>query len=146
MPNFYVKVGDELIPAKCSGTSKDLRWGGRDVITIETDAMTFEQAMALFVDGVAWSVVRTDLVEEAVLDEEGNTVVDENGNPTTQTVEKTTEYDKSAWCVAGPITDNRDGTVSIKMGQKTEIEKKDQELQAVTEELEAQLLIAYGGV
>ena len=32
------------------------------------------------------------------------------------------EWDNSDYCVAGPITDNRDGTITAKMGKKTELE------------------------
>ena len=37
--------------------------------------------------------------------------------------------DCSDYCVAGPITDNRDGTLTVKMGQYTQLEKALQELE-----------------
>ena len=37
-------------------------------------------------------------------------------------------YDNSEYCMAGPITDNRDGTVYVKMGKPTELELKNKEL------------------
>ena len=39
------------------------------------------------------------------------------------------EQDCSDYCVAGPITDNRDGTLTVKMGQYTQLEKALQELE-----------------
>lgn len=33
------------------------------------------------------------------------------------------DYDQSDYCLAGPITDNRDGTVTVVMGKKTELEE-----------------------
>ena len=30
------------------------------------------------------------------------------------------EWDNADYCVAGPITDNRDGTITAKMGKKTD--------------------------
>ena len=39
------------------------------------------------------------------------------------------EQDCSDYCVAGPITDNRDGTLSIKMGSYTQLEQALRELE-----------------
>ena len=36
-----------------------------------------------------------------------------------ETTEQVQEWDNSDYCVAGPITDNRDGTITAKMGKKT---------------------------
>ena len=52
-----------------------------------------------FVNEVAWSIIYQE---------------DSNTDPV--------EYDNSDYCVAGPITDNRNGTVSVKMGKLTDIE------------------------
>ncbi len=68
-------------------------------ITLE---MNHEQALALFQDKVAWSIVsRRD-----------------NGS---ETVEE--EYDNSAFSIAGDVTDHRNGTVTVKMGALTEAEE-----------------------
>ena len=84
-----------------------------------SEAMTHAEAAALFVDGAAWSIVTTNLVTEPQLDEAGNPVLDENGDPIVETVEKVEEFDNAEFCVAGPITDNRNGTVTVKMGVTT---------------------------
>jgi hypothetical protein len=57
--------------------------------------MDYATANELFVDGVEWSIVD-----------------DEN-----------TEYDNSDYCLAGDITDHRDGTLSVKMGKMTDLEE-----------------------
>lgn len=64
--------------------------------------MTYSDAMALFVNDVPWSVI----VE----------VVDETG------AAQTIETDMSEYAISGPITDNRDGTVTIRMGKYRESE------------------------
>ena len=74
--------------------------------------MTNAAAVQLFVDGLSWSIVQRDTVP----------VYDTDGNPTGETEEQMQEWDNSEYCVAGPITDNRDGTITAKMGKKTEVE------------------------
>ena len=68
--------------------------------------------MQLFVNGLHWYIVERDTVP----------VYDESGLPTGKTQESVQEWDNSDYCVAGPITDNRDGTCTCKMGKKTETE------------------------
>lgn len=81
------------------GILRDARWDGRAVkeITLE---MTYAQAAALFVDGLAWSIVQREEGKEDQV------------------------FDNADYCVAGSITDNRDGTVTCRMGQKTTLEKE----------------------
>lgn len=38
----------------------------------------------------------------------------------TETVQ---EWDNADYCVAGPITDHRDGTLTVKMGKYTQLEE-----------------------
>lgn len=94
---IYIKVNDTLHPAVVSGKFNDKDWDNRSskAITLEMDYAT---ANALFVDGLAWSIVM-------------------------ETEDGTEEYDNSDHCVAGSITDNRDGTMTIKMGKLTELEE-----------------------
>lgn len=117
-----VKIEDKLFEASISGRTKDSAWDDRasKAITME---MTHAEAVELFVDGAAWSIVTTNLVNEPKLDEAGNPVLDENGDPITGVVEKVEEYDNSDCCVAGDITDHRDGTVTCKMGKLTDLEE-----------------------
>jgi hypothetical protein len=98
----YIKINGNLYPATISGSLKDGQWGGRasKSITLETDYAT---AASLFVDGIAWSIVM-DIEKEK---EDGSVAVMQE------------EYDNSEYDMAGSITDNRDGTVTVKMGKPT---------------------------
>ena len=120
----YVKIGGTEYPAAINGKLADREWDGRDSKAI-TLTMGYSEAVALFVNGVAWSIVQRESVP----------VLDENGQPTGETTEQVSEFDNSDYSVAGSITDNRDGTVTCKMGRPTETEtlraeKADAELAA----------------
>lgn len=104
----YIKIGDTLYPAEINGVLIDRAWGGRDskAITLEMDHAT---AMETFVDELDWCIVF-----------QPNSHTDpETGETITPEAEI---YDNSEYCVAGPITDNRDGTVTVKMGKPTDAE------------------------
>lgn len=118
----YVKIGDTFYPGTVNGALIDRAWGGRDskAITLEMDYST---ALGLFVDDLAWSIVQRSEVPVYQTDENGGIVLDETGAPIQNGVEmKETEYDNADYCVAGSITDNRNGTVTIKMGKPTDAE------------------------
>lgn len=120
----YVKIGGTEYPAEINGKLGDLEWDGRDSKAI-TLTMGYSEAAALFVNGIAWSIVQRESVP----------VLDENGQPTGETTEQVSEFDNSDYSVAGSITDNRNGTVTCKMGRPTETEtlraeKADAELAA----------------
>ena len=103
----YVKIGDRQLEASVFGRTMDRDWDGRESKAI-TCAMTYQEACDLFTDDAAWSIVYQ---EPQYLDENGDTVTPEP-----------VEYDNSAYSVAGPVTDNRDGTVTVKMGKPTAAE------------------------
>lgn len=90
----YIKINETLYPATINGNIKDRAWSDRESKTITLE-MTHAEAAALFVDGLAWIIVMD--VEQGQ-----------------------EEYDNSEYSVAGSITDNRDGTVSVKMGKPTD--------------------------
>lgn len=120
----YVKIGGTEYPAEINGKLGDLEWDGRDSKAI-TLTMGYSEAAALFVNGIAWSIVQRESVP----------VLDKKGQPTGETTEQVSEFDNSDYSVAGSITDNRDGTVTCKMGRPTETEtlraeKADAELAA----------------
>ena len=96
----YLKVNGTEYPAHFCGKQIDRDWDGRASKTV-TLAMPYAQAVQLFVDGLRWVIVR----REAGADDAAQ------------------EQDCSGYCVAGPITDNRDGTLSIKMGSYTQLEQ-----------------------
>ena len=102
----YIKINENIYPADISGRLSDREWDDRasKTITLEIDYTT---ASELFVDGVAWSIMQ----DVEYIGEDGTVTIGQE------------EYDNSEYCVAGSITDNRDGTMSIKMGKFTELEE-----------------------
>lgn len=108
---IYFKTNNTEYPASIAGKVTDRDWGGRESKSI-TLTMTHAAAVQLFVDGLVWSIVQRDTVP----------VYDTDGNPTGETEEQVQEWDNADYCVAGGITDNRDGTCTCKMGKKTDAE------------------------
>lgn len=113
----YIKVNNTLYPAKIDGRIGDYEWDRRDTKSI-TLSMTYAEVLALLPDNTPWSIVQKDTVQK--IGEDGQLMVDTSGNPVTEEV--TSEYDNSEYSMSGVIRDNRDGTVTIKMGKPTEIE------------------------
>ena len=91
--SVQVKIGGETYSAEVYGKVSDMMWDGRMSKTITLE-MTHDVALETFKDDVAWSIV-----------------VDE------------VEYNNSEYCIAGDVTDHRDGTVSVKMGKPTDLEE-----------------------
>lgn len=101
----YIKINETTYPATINGYKPDRSWDNREskAITLE---MTHAEALELFVDGLAWSIIH-----------QPNSYTDpETGETVTPAAE---EYDNSEYCVAGDITDHRDGTITVKMGKYT---------------------------
>lgn len=98
----YIQIGGQTYPAQISGTVRDKSWDGRESKAI-TLSMTYAQAAALFVDGCSWSIIQD------VYDEQGQSAQE--------------VYDNSDYCVAGDLTDHRDGTVTAKMGKQSDAER-----------------------
>ena len=117
----YVKIDGVRYPATISGHVSDRDWGGRrsKIITLEMD---YNDALALFVDNLAWYIVLQD-----------ETIIDPDTGE--EFVPKHEIYDNSSYCVAGDIIDHRNGYISVKMGEKTELELMQAQLaNAVTED------------
>lgn len=106
----YIKINGELYPASIDGRVSDIDWDKRESKSITLE-MSYEDAANLFVDGMAWSIVQEQEVP----------TYDENGEQIMET--KTEEYDNSDYCLAGDITDHRDGRITVKMGALTEVEQ-----------------------
>lgn len=104
---LYLKTGNMEYPAAITGREIDRDWDGRASKTI-TLQMTYAEAAQLFTDGLVWSVA------EKQPDEDG-------------AEQMVRETDCSSYCVAGPITDYRDGKITVKMGTQTEEERAEQE-------------------
>lgn len=104
----YVNINGQQYPAAVTGYLRDHAWNNRDskAITLEMDYAT---ALETFVDDAEWSIVFQP--ESYTIPETGETITPE-----------AEIYDNSEYSVAGPITDNRDGTVTVKMGKPTDAE------------------------
>ena len=113
----YIKVNNTLYPATIDGRIADYEWDRRDTKSI-TLSMTYAEVLALLPDNTPWSIIHEETVQKTGSD--GKPMVDGSGNPVTEEV--TNEYDNSEYSMSGVIRDNRDGTVTIKMGKPTEIE------------------------
>lgn len=98
-------------PAEISGVLQNPKWDRRDTKAITLE-MTHETAVSLFVDGLAWGIKQVNTYP----------VFDDKGQPTGETTTETQTFDNSDYSVAGSITDNRDGTVTVMMGKHTELE------------------------
>ena len=120
---IYIKINETLYPATVSGKVADKDWDNRasKAITLEMDYAT---AIALFVDGLAWSIVQQEEVPVYEQDENGEPVLDENGKRIQIGMEnQETEFDNSEYNLAGDLTDHRDGTITAKMGKLTDLEE-----------------------
>lgn len=89
----YVNIGGLKLEATIQSRPVDNSWEGRESKAI-TFTSTYEEAMTLFSDGVIWSCIYTN-------PESGAEV----------------ETDMSEFALAGSVTDNRNGTVTVKMGK-----------------------------
>lgn len=98
----YLKINDTLYPAGFRMRVQDSDWDGRGAMAITVD-WTYEQAAETFVDGLRWQQVYQP---EGYADADGNVV-----QPDPETT------DRSGYEIAGSITDNRNGTVTVKMGK-----------------------------
>ena len=88
----YIEIGGARYAATVTGRMRDTDWGDRETKSIRL-TMDHGTALETFVDDVPWDIV----------------YVAEDG---TETV-----YDNSDYAMAGEVTDNRDGTVTVKMAK-----------------------------
>lgn len=93
---MYIKIQDTQIPATIQTRYTDTQWENRETKAIIINT-TYEEASRLFVNGLKWSIL-------------------------TETEEGLVESDMSDYAIAGPITDNRNGTFTIKMAKYFEEE------------------------
>lgn len=134
MDKQYVKIGGQEIEAlNIFGRVSDTDFDGRSSKSI-TLTMDYAQAAALFVDGLEWSIIQRQSEEQPVVNSAGEIQYNADGSVQTETQIIEQEWDNSDYCVAGPITDNRDGTLTCKMGKKTASDML-AELEAIYDEL-----------
>lgn len=115
----YVKINGTTYPAVINGKHIDREWNDRESKTITLE-MAYTDAIGIFADGLAWSILM-DVEQEQ---EDGSIV----------TVQE--EYDNSDYSMAGSITDNRDGTLAVKMGKPTKIEMLESQITGTITEAE----------
>lgn len=95
----YIKIKEDLIElVSCYGANRNIRGSTRDSLEITLNS-TYEYVVETFIDDLEYSLVQVD----------------------EETQEKQ-EYDKTEYCISGDIVDHRDGTITIYMGVKTELE------------------------
>lgn len=99
---IYLKINDTLYPAQFRQRVQDADWSGRGSMAI-TATMSYAEAASLFVNGLKWEHVQQP---GAYSDADGNLVTPD------PIITDYSEYE-----MAGPITDNRDGTITAKMGK-----------------------------
>ena len=114
----FIKINDIIYPATISGRVSDNDWDKRESKSINLE-MGYATASKLFVDGVTWSIVEQH--EVPTYAEDGSYAYDEDGNQVMEMQE--TVFDNSEYSLAGDITDHRDGTITVKMGKLTDLEK-----------------------
>ena len=88
-----IKINNVLLEGVVQSRLEDVAWDGRESKAI-TFAGTYAEAVALFTNDVNWSVISDG-------PEAGSTV----------------ETDMSDFALAGPVTDNRNGTMTARMGK-----------------------------
>lgn len=138
---LFLKVDDTLYSASFFGKKNDPEWSNREVKIIKTYEMSYQDMLDTMIDGVEWSIVETRQEQELYaydkdgnmifkfVDDDGNPIdlYDEDGNPIEEPlvrmVEKQIEYPNYDFNISGSITDNRDGSFSIKMGKQLPLEQ-----------------------
>ena len=100
----YVQIGNTIIPAEIFGIERDRDWDYRHTKSVRCN-LTYEEAKNLFVDGVKWGQIY-----------QGPDYINEQGEVVTPSpvFEDDSQFDQVM-----SIAENRDGTVTVKMGVTT---------------------------
>ena len=88
---MVIKICGRELEGTIATRLTDSAWAGRESKAV-TVGLTYQEAVELFTDGVIWSAAAPG--EEGMID-----------------------TDMSDYAISGPITDNRNGTVTIRMGR-----------------------------
>lgn len=97
---MLICINGRTLTASMDYRAKDSRWFGRESVALTLE-MGYAEAVALFTDNVPWTRI------------DQTTTVHEEGDASVEMAEE----DMSGYSISGPITDNRDGTVTIRMGR-----------------------------
>lgn len=98
---MMININGRQLEGRVETRMADTAWDGRESKAIIA-TMSYPEAIELFVNDAPWSVA--------------SEAVDDDGNLSQVTV------DMSDYAISGPITDNRDGTVTVRMGKYRESE------------------------
>lgn len=114
MNKTYVQINNILYPTiDISGRMHDAEWDDRHTKTIRFENNTYEQVKELLPNRTEWNIVSQ--WDEEIWNEEGTEIL--------QIITHNDVFDNGDFILSGPITDWRDGTVSIKMGKLTDLEE-----------------------
>ena len=122
MDTWYITIGGQEIETRpAAGRMRDADWSGRESKAVTIAKSAVADPLALFCDGAVWGMIHRYTTTVPVLDAEGNVQMNEDGTvkSTTETAEDRYMDDYADFTLAGPVTDNRDGTITVKMGKKT---------------------------
>lgn len=97
----YIKINEKMYPAVIDAIMADYTWDNRvsKAITVELE---YNEVVQLFQNGVKWSIVTERMVDNEKIN---------------------LEQDCSDYVLSGEIIDHRDGRITIKMGQLTDLER-----------------------
>ena len=96
-------------------TRADVFGVSRDAMLFCVEGQTYESVKALFADDAQYGDTVQQITYETVTDEE-------SGEQTVNEVTNEVVTDLSEFCIAGDITDKRDGTFTVVMGKKSDSE------------------------
>lgn len=125
---MQIKINNQIFPLLSSkGAQENMSGHKREVVTLTMEA-SYQQAVDNFVEGAVFTIYED--------------VIDESGNPVTL------EHYHNDYPTPGAITDNRDGTVVVKMGaantKEQDLENKVAVAEAETEKVSQDLVTLVG--
>lgn len=98
---MIINIRGRQLEGSVATRRSDPEWGGRESKAI-TVTLTYAEAVALFESDTPWSITVDVMREDGSLE--------------------LVTTDMSVYAISGPITDNRDGTITIRMGRYREEE------------------------
>ena len=120
---YYVRINEIDYPANFTGKQQDSLWDNRATKTIHTSSFTLETALEMFHDDMEWYIVEKHIELVQKVDEDGEPMYDDEGNPIMEEVEKETAYSNSEYSMRGDVTIHPDNSISIVMGKLTDLEE-----------------------
>lgn len=114
MNKTYVRINNiDYLAIEINGSMSDSDWDNRETKIIRFDNTSYEAVKNLLPNNTQWDIV-------CKWDEK---IYDENGTEIVQIIPHEDVFNNNDFCLSGPITDWRDGSISIKMGKLTDLEE-----------------------